>query len=100
MDVFKWKENAKTVLISRRSIEEGNKKLYSLLPDKCETSLKTKLKGTKGYDKVHNTKDGINPMELISRVICDMEEHLQGTWATMKAKNVLTRSSEDKYDKL
>ena len=33
MEVFEWKDNAKTVFISRYSIEEGNKKLYLLFTD-------------------------------------------------------------------
>ena len=44
MEVFEWKENAKTVFIARRSTEEENKKLYLLFTDKCELSLKIKMK--------------------------------------------------------
>ena len=28
MEVFKWKENAKTVFVRRRNIEEGNNNVY------------------------------------------------------------------------
>ena len=52
--VFEWKENDKTVLIRRRSIEEGNKMLYFLLSFQRESSLYTKMKGKNGYDKAHN----------------------------------------------
>ena len=45
MEVLEWKENTNTVFIRRRNIEEGNKKLYSLLSDQCVPSLKTKPTG-------------------------------------------------------
>ena len=44
---------------------------------------------TKGYDKSHKAKHGIKLLELIGSVVCDVKAHMQGTWATMKAKKCL-----------
>ena len=46
------------------------KELYILFTDQCDTSLKTKLKGTKGYNKTHNAEDNIKLLELIRSIIC------------------------------
>ena len=55
MEMLKWKDNTKTVFISRQNIEEGNNKLYSLLNNQYDPSLKTKLEVTKGCDKSHKS---------------------------------------------
>ena len=57
--------------------------------DQCNISLKTKLKGTKGYTKAQNKQDGINILEIIRSIVCGMEAHLQGTWDTMKSNKCL-----------
>ena len=49
----------------------------------CKTSLKTKLKGVKGYDKAQNAQGGLNIMDLIRRTICGVESHLLLTWSMM-----------------
>ena len=54
MEVFEWKENSKSVFRRRQNIEEGKNKLYSLFNDQFKTFLKTKLRWTKGYNKIHN----------------------------------------------
>ena len=48
MEVFESKLNANTVLKRRRNIEEGGNKFYLIFTYKCDPSLVTKLKGTKG----------------------------------------------------
>ena len=73
MEVFKWKDNMKNVFGRVSNIEEVNKKLYSLFTDQCDPSLKTKLKGNKGYDNSHNTQDAIKILELIRSAVCGME---------------------------
>ena len=69
----------------RCNIEEGNNKLYLLFTDQCESSLKTKLKVTKWYDKACNVQAGIKLLELIRSFVCGVEADLQGTRSVMKA---------------
>ena len=64
---------------------EGNKKTYSPFIDQWELSLKTKLKGTKGWGKSNNSQDGIKLLKLIRIVFCGVEEYLQGIWAMIKS---------------
>ena len=85
MEEFEWKENANTIFGRRCNIEQGEKKLYLLLTYQCKLSINTKLKFTKGYDKPHNAQCGIKLMGLIKSFVCGVEEHLQGTWATMNS---------------
>ena len=59
MEVLDCKDNANTVFGKMINIEEGNKNFYLLFTCKCKPSLKTKLKGTKGYDNSHNEQDSI-----------------------------------------
>ena len=73
IEVFEWKENTKTVFGRRHNIEEVNKKFYSLFIDKCDISLNTKLKVTKGFDKAHNTQASIEVMRLIMTVVYGVE---------------------------
>ena len=44
MEVFECTENTNILFGRRHNIEEGNKKLYSLFTDQCDTYLKTNLK--------------------------------------------------------
>ena len=57
--------------------------------DQCELSLKTKPKGKKGYNKVHNAQDGTKPLNAILIVICGVEAHQQEIWAMMKSNKHL-----------
>ena len=93
IEVFEWKENAKTVFIMIIKKDEGNKKLYLLFTGKFNLSLNIKLEGTKGYDKAHTAQDGIKPLDLIRSVVCVVEAHLQGTWDMIKSENVYAYSS-------
>ena len=61
------------------SIEEGNKKLYSLFTHQYGPCLNNKLKGTKGCDKVHNAQDGVKLLGIVRSVVCGTELHIQGT---------------------
>ena len=94
MEVFKRKENSNTVFVRRRNTKEGNKKLYSIFTNQCEPSLNMKLKGNKGYIKYHNAQDNIKTLELITSIVCDVEAHLQGTWAMMKVNKDLYTFSQ------
>ena len=49
-----------------------------LLTDQYKPYLKTNLKGTKWYNKAHNSQYGIKHLELIIAVICGVDAHLQG----------------------
>ena len=60
-----------------------------MFTDQFDMPLKTKLKGSKGYDKVRNVKDCVEILEIIRSVICFMGEYIQGTWAMMKANKRL-----------
>ena len=46
--------------------------MYFLFTDKCDPSLKIKLKETKRYDKAHNTQDDIKLLELMMIIVCGM----------------------------
>ena len=78
MEVFKWKETDKTVFVRIRNIEEVNRKLHFLFTDQCGPTLKTKLKGTKGYDKSHTAQ---------AIIVYGVGVHLKGEWAINKANN-------------
>ena len=56
MEVFECKDIANTVFGRMHSIEEGNKKLYLMFTNQFKPSLKTKIIGTKGYNKAHNAQ--------------------------------------------
>ena len=63
--------------------------MYLLFTDKCDLSLKIKLKETKRYDKAHNTQDDIKLLELMIIIVCGMLANIQGTWYMMKADKSL-----------
>ena len=70
MEVFKWRENAKTLFGRSINTKEGNNKLYSPLTDKYDLLMNMKLKGTKGEDKPHNTQEGIINLEPNRSLFC------------------------------
>ena len=89
MGVFDWSDKVNTVFGRKHNIEEGNKKMYSLFPEQCKMSLKTKLKITKGHNKSHKSQAGIKLLEIIRSVIFGMESQLKVTCSMMKANKFL-----------
>ena len=70
-----------------------------LFTGKCEPSLKTKIDGTKGYNKAHNSQDDIKTLERIRSLVCCMEENIQETRAMMKADKYLYTLSQRRNTK-
>jgi hypothetical protein len=85
LQVFAWKEEATGIIKNNTRIAEGNHKMFALFIEQCEPPMRTKLKGTKGYDEAYKIQDGVKLLELIRSIMCGVRDHLQNVWAMMKS---------------
>jgi hypothetical protein len=53
--------------------------MFALFIKQSEPAMRTKLKGTKGYDEAYKVQDGVKLLELIMSIMCGVEDHLQNT---------------------
>ena len=63
--VFIWKEKSKEDLQNQRNVKEGNRYLLPIKIEQCQPELRTRIKGTSGYEEVVTAQDGVNIIGII-----------------------------------